>query len=308
MAQNETLKDKTFTNPILEGEYADPDIAFFDDTWYIYPTTDGFDGWSGTQFFVFSSKDGIHFQKEGMILDVKSDQVPWATGCAWAPCIARKNGKYYFYFCAKDETTKSCIGVAVSDSPTGPFVAEPKPLLTMELMHEYHIAMGQTIDPSIYQEGDEVWIAFGNAHPAIAKLNPDMVSIDTDTLQNLEGAYDFREAITVFKRNGLYHFTWSCDDTGSEDYHVNYGTSDKLTGPIQFQYAILEKDPSRDILGTGHHSIIRVPDTDCYRIAYHRFATPTSKYTSGKGYHRETCIADLQFNSEGLIQKVEMPS
>lgn len=306
MIQTYTLKNQTFSNPILEGEYADPDIVFFDDSWYIYPTTDGFAGWSGTQFFVFSSKDGIHFQNEGLILDVKSDQVPWAVGYAWAPCIARKKEKFYFYFCAKDVTNKSCIGVAVSDNPKGPFIAEPKPLLTMELMEKYHISMGQTIDPSIYQEGDEAWIVFGNTYPAIAKLNPDMVSINPNTLQNLEGAYDFREAMTIFKRNDVYHFTWSCDDTGSEDYHVNYGISDKLTGPIQFQYTILEKNVERNILGTGHHSIMKVPDVDYYRIAYHRFATPLSKYTSGHGFHRETCIADLCFNSKGLIQKIEM--
>lgn len=293
-------------NPILPGEYADPDIAYFNDTWYIYPTTDGFDGWSGTQFYVFSSKDGIHYQNEGLILDVSTDQVPWAVGSAWAPCIAHRNNKFYFYFCAKDNTGKSCIGVAVSDTPVGPFIAEPKPLLTMELMAEYHIKMGQTIDPSIYMEGEDTWIVFGNSHAAIAKLNADMVSIDQSTLQNIDGAYDFREALTIFKRNGIYHFTWSCDDTGSENYHINYGVADTLTGPIQYLYPILEKDPSRDILGTGHHSITKLPGTDQYKIAYHRFATPLGRYTSGFGFHRETCIADLCFDEKGFIQKVEM--
>ena len=69
-----------FTNPVLKGEYADPDLVCFDGVWYLYPTTDGFENWSGTQFYVFSSEDGISFHNEGLILDVASEQVPWASG------------------------------------------------------------------------------------------------------------------------------------------------------------------------------------------------------------------------------------
>ena len=66
------------TNPVLKGEYADPDLVCFDGVWYLYPTTDGFENWSGTQFYVFSSEDGTSFHNEGLILDVASEQVPWA--------------------------------------------------------------------------------------------------------------------------------------------------------------------------------------------------------------------------------------
>lgn len=291
-------------NPILEGLYADPDIAVFNGKYYIYPTTDGYTHWSGTKFFVFSSEDGIHFKNEGQILDVATDEVLWAIGSAWAPCITNKNGKYYFYFCAKEENGVSAIGVAVASSPIGPFIAEEKPLLTMEMMEENNIVMGQTIDPSIYTEDGKYWILFGNSYAAIAQLTEDMVHIHKDSLRNIEGARDFREAITVLKRGGLYHFTWSCDDTGSENYYVNYGISKSLYGPIEYQYPILEKKSEQDILGTGHHAITKLPEQDKYIIAYHRFATPLAKYPDGKGYHREICIADLTFRKDGLIQKV----
>lgn len=293
-------------NPVLSGLYADPDIAIFDGRYYLYPTTDGFDGWSGTEFFVFSSNDGIHYQKEGKILDVASDDVPWATGCAWAPCIAYRNEKYYFYFCAKDKEGLSCIGVAVSDTPVGPFYAEKTPLIRMELMKEFNIPMSQTIDPSIYSENGVFWILFGNGSPAIVELDEDMVNIKEYTLQRLEGADDFREAITVLKRNGLYHFTWSCDDTGNENYHVNYGISESLFGPIEYQYPILEKDVDYHILGTGHHSIVKLPNEDRYMIAYHRFATPLSKYPEGKGFNREVCVGEITFSVNGLMQKVKL--
>lgn len=291
-------------NPVLDGLYADPDLAYFDGRYYIYPTTDGFAGWSGSTFSVFSSMDGRHFQKEGEILDLASKQVPWAIGYAWAPCIARKHDKYYFYFCGKNKEGISCIGAAVADSPTGPFTAQPQPLVTMEMMKKHGIAMNQTIDPSIYMEGDEVYLLFGNGEPAIAKLTEDMLGVQADTLANIKGAYDFREAISVLKRGEIYHFTWSCDDTGSEDYHVNYGTSQSLYGPIQFEKTILEKDGEN--LGTGHHSILWIPEDDIYKIAYHRFARPLKKYPEGKGYHREVCMGSIEFDAAGKMKKIKV--
>ncbi len=292
-------------NPVIKGLYADPDIAVFDGKYYIYPTSDGFDGWSGTKFCVFSSEDGKEFKNEGQILDLATDDVPWAVGSAWAPCIAHKNGKYYYYFCGKEADGRSAIGVAVADSPVGPFKAKDKPIITLDITAENGIKMGQTIDPSIYMEGDEVYLLFGNCYGAIVKLTDDMMDIIPETMKNIEGLYDFREAVTVFKRNGLYHFTWSCDDTGSENYHVNYGVSENLYGSVEFKHTILEKEPSKNILGTGHHSITKLPKSDEYVIAYHRFGTPLSKYPEGKkGFYRETCLGKIEFDETGLIKKI----
>jgi hypothetical protein len=295
-------------NPVLSGQFADPDIDVFDGKYYIYPTTDGYTGWSGTQFHVFSSEDMIDWKDEGIILDVEEGKdVSWSVGSAWAPTIEEKNSTYYFYFCAKRPDGASCIGVATSDSPTGPFTAENEPLITPEIATKEGITMGQTIDPSIFTEDDGTsYMLFGNGNAAIVELNDDMISYKSGTMKNIDGAYDIREAITVTKIDDKYHFTWSCDDTGSADYHINYGTSDNLYGPIEFQFTLLSKDSEKGILGTGHHSIIKLPDKDEYYIAYHRFNTPLGQYSSGLGYHRETCIDTIEYDTEtGLFKVVE---
>ncbi len=298
------MKTKRIANPVIPGLYADPDLIRAGETYYLYPTTDGYPGWSGTRFHAFSSDNLADWTDRGVILDVAGSQVPWAVGSAWAPAMYHRNGKFYFYFCAKRENGDSCIGVAVSTDPDRGFQAMPQPLITPELVKAAGITMWQTIDPSVYEEDGRGYLLFGNGGAAIVELGEDSVSIRPETMRQIEGLTDFREAVSLFYRDGLYHFTWSCDDTGSENYHVNYGIAEQMTGPVRYQYPILEKKPEADILGTGHHCILKA-EADTYYIGYHRFATPTAHYPEGKGYHREVCISPLRFDADGKLKKVE---
>lgn len=291
-------------NPILKGLYADPDIIKVNENYYIYPTTDGYTGWGSKVFYVFKSKDKKVWEKVNTVLDFEKGDVPWAKSNAWAPCMLHFNNKFYYYFCGKREDGISCIGVAESESPEGPFTAKTEPLITPEIVRGQGYSIGQTIDPAVYVEDNKAYLLFGNGNPFIVELTKDGLDIKLETMASIVGAHDFREAIEVFKRGGKYHFTWSCDDTGSENYHINYGVSDTLYGKIQFLYPILRKNPEKDILGTGHHSIL-VEDDDTYYIAYHRFGTPLEKYPTEKGFHREVCLDRLFFDEEGYIKEVE---
>ena len=302
-------------NPVLPGMYADPDIDVFDGKFWIYPTTDGVPGWGGTQFHAFSSEDMETWTDEGVILDNK-DKNPglndkgvqiascsWSNGNAWAPSIEKKNGKYYFYFCGRIlseyESTYGegmAIGVAYADSPAGPYTASSSPILYPKMVSDANIGYeGQVIDPAIYTEGDTSYLLFGNGNAAIAELNSDMLTVKTSTLRKLEGLDGFRESVAVFKRNGVYYWHWSCDDTGSENYHIRYGTSTSLTGSITYRGVLVEKDPDNGILATGHQSVIYIPETDKCFIAYHRFYTPLS-IGGNVGHHRETCVDEITFN------------
>ncbi|MFE9443539.1 family 43 glycosylhydrolase [Streptomyces sp. NPDC006602] len=275
-------------SPVLPGLNADPNIVRFGDTFYLYPTTDGFEGWSGTQFKAYSSTDLVHWQDHGVILDLGPD-VSWADSRAWAPTIAEKDGKYYFYFCADAN-----IGVAVSDSPTGPFKdALGKPLLKAG---QYS---GQMIDPAVFTDDDgQSYLYWGNGHAYMAPLNDDMTSIDTSKVEDITPS-GYNEGTFVIKRKGTYYFMWSENDTRDENYRVAYATGSSPTGPWTKRGVILEKDLSLGIKGPGHHSVVHVPNTDDWYIAYHRFAIP-----GGDGTHRETTVDKLEFDSDGLIKKV----
>ncbi len=297
-------------NPVIEGLYADPDLVRFGDDYYIYPTTDGQAGWGGWAFSVFKSTSGKPqgpYERLGKVVNFHDGDVPWAKSNAWAPCIAEKEGRYFYYFCGKGEDGVSAIGCAVADKPEGPFTAEGQPLVTMDMMKAHGLSgIHQTIDPAVYEE-DGIWyLLWGNGETgAIARLTSEMTALVPETMQELAGLTDFREAVEVFKKDGRYHFTWSCDDTGNENYHVNYGISDSLLGPVEFLYPLLTKCPEKNILGTGHHSILQDEKNDEYWISYHRFATPLEDYPEGsKGYNRETCVSPLSFDEQGLLRPV----
>ncbi|MBK6016871.1 family 43 glycosylhydrolase [Streptomyces sp. MBT53] len=283
-----TVQAIEMKSPVLPGLNADPDIVVFGDTFYIYPTTDGFPGWSGTQFKAYSSTDLVHWTDHGVILDLGPD-VSWADSRAWAPTITEKNGKYYFYFCADAN-----IGVAVSDSPTGPFKdALGKPLLAAGTFS------GQMIDPAVFTDDDGTsYLYFGNGGAYVVPLNDDMISLDTSKVATITPD-GFREGAFTIKRHGVYYFMWSENDTGDENYQVAYATGSSPMGPWTKRGVILSKDLALGIKGTGHHSVVRVPGTDDWYIAYHRFAIP-----GGDGTHRETTIDKLEFDADGLIKTV----
>ncbi|WP_460072116.1 family 43 glycosylhydrolase [Streptomyces sp. YKOK-I1] len=283
-----TVSALEMKSPVLPGLNADPNIVRFGDTFYLYPTTDGFDGWSGTQFKAYSSTDLVHWTDHGVILDLGPD-VSWADSRAWAPTIAEKDGKYYFYFCADAN-----IGVAVSDSPTGPF----KDALGAPLLKAGQLS-GQMIDPAVFTDDDgQSYLYWGNGHAYVAPLNADMTSIDTAQIKDITPS-GYNEGSFVVKRKGTYYFMWSENDTRDENYRVAYATGSSPTGPWTERGVILEKDASQGILGTGHHSVVQVPGTDDWYIAYHRFAIP-----GGDGTHRETTIDKMEFDADGLIEKV----
>lgn len=303
-------------NPILPGFHADPEILYSNKTgkYYIYSTTDGKPGWGGYKYYVYSSADLKEWKNEGVALDAKSDQISWANGNLWAPAaveVKQKNGsyKYYLYFSARpNDNGRKQMGVAVSDSPTGPFVDLGHPLLAKN----HPGCNGQLIDVDVFIDpvSKKPYLYWGNSFMAGAELEPSMTKIkdETVTVMTPKGGslrdYAYREAPYVFYRNGLYYFMWSVDDTGAANYHVAYGTSKSPLGPIEVAKdpIVLIQDPQHEIYGTAHNSVIQKPGTDEWYIVYHRINKDYIHFQPG--VHREVCIDKMEFNADGTIKRV----
>ena len=309
-----TAQNRKSHNPILPSFHADPEILYSQQTkhYYIYPTSDGFPGWGGSYFKVFSSKNLKSWKEEKVILDMNKD-VSWANGNAWAPCIEEKkiNGKYkyFFYYSANPVTNKGKqIGVATANSPLGPFTDSGKPIITSS-----PVGRGQQIDVDVYTDpiSGKSYLYWGNGYMAGAELNDDMMSVkeETITVMTPKGGtletYAFREAPYVFFRKGVYYFLWSVDDTGSPNYHVAYGTSDSPLGSIQVakEPIILIQSPKEEVYGPAHCSVLQIPKKkDRWIIVYHRINKEYLKH--GPGWHREVCMDWMEFNEDGTIRQV----
>jgi GH43 family beta-xylosidase len=293
-------------NPVLDGFYADPEILYAEKTgkFYCYPTSDGFTGWSGTYFKVFSSPDLLNWTDNDTILQLAKD-VTWANRNAWAPCIEEKkiNGqyKYFYYFCAAQK-----IGVAVADNPTGPFKDSGKPLIDQ---FPPGITGGQQIDPDVFTDpvSGKSYFYWGNGYMAGAELNEDMTSLKENSITILTPDNSFREGVYTFYRKGTYYFMWSENDTRDENYGVRYGTATAPLGKIVVpaNNQVITKNKAAGIYGTGHNSVLHLPGTDEWYLVYHRFNYPNGiNWGEAAGYSREVCIDKLEFNKDGTIRQV----
>lgn len=304
--QSFTVAVEERKNPVLDGFYADPEIIYShkNGKFYLYPTSDGFNNWSGTYFKTFSSSDLVHWKDEGVILDLMKD-VSWAKRNAWAPTIIEKKVggvyKYFYYFTAAQK-----IGVAVADDPAGPFRDLGKPLIDRR---PEGIKGGQEIDPDVFTDPQtgKSYLYWGNGYMAGVELNEDMVSVKAETLTILKPGSTFREGTEVAYRNGKYYFFWSENDTRDPDYRVRYGVADSPLGPITIpeNNLVLSKNAALGIYGTGHNSVLQVPGKDEWYIIYHRFNYPNGiNWGRAAGFNREVCIDRLLFNADGSVQPV----
>lgn len=272
----------------IRGNYADPTIAEFDGTYYLYPTTDGARA-GDASFRVFSSTDLVRWRDRGTVLELGPD-VGWADRNAWAPAITRKNGKYYFYY-----TADMRIGVAVGSSPTGPFRDSGRPLVEVDTS-----GRSTSIDPATFTAPDgTTYLYWGNGQAFVVPLNPDMVSFDPRKIRRIDGLDGFGEGLFMARRGSTYHLTWSIGAFTSEDYRVGYATAPSPTGPFTDRGVLLSKDSAQGIRGTGHDSVLQIPGTDEWYMAYHRFAIP-----GGDRTHREITLDRIPIRPDGLFGRV----
>ncbi|MDP8243553.1 MAG: glycoside hydrolase family 43 protein [Candidatus Hinthialibacter antarcticus] len=308
---NAVCEDETSGNPIFEGWYADPEGVVFGDSYWIFPT---YSAKYDEQVFLnaYSSPDLVNWTKHERVLNTSI--IKWARRAIWAPSAIEKDGKYYLFFSANDiqrpggplwdendpKNHQGGIGVAVADSPAGPY----KDLLGKPLVPDFHND-AQPIDQFVFQDADGTYymIYGGWRHCNMAKLNDDFTGFlpwDDGSLFREITPEGYVEGPVMFNRKGKYYFMWSEGGWGNSSYKVAYATADSALGPFERIGNILQSDENV-ATGAGHNSVIQVPGKDQWFIVYHRRPIPNK----GRD-HRVTCIDKLEFNDDGTIKPVKM--
>jgi beta-xylosidase len=313
-------------NPIVPGWYADPEIRVFGDRYWIYPTysdhgetpdvSEHFNErqqqlrkqkavrpsyYIQTFFNAFSSPDLVHWTKHRHVLDVEN--VAWAAYAVWAPSAIEKDGKYYLFFGANDiqsDDQLGGIGVAVSNGPAGPF----KDAIGKPLIDAFHNG-AQPIDQFVFRDDDgQYYLYYGGwGHCNVVRLGDDLISLKPfadGTMYKEITPPGYVEGSFVVKRKGVYYLMWSEGGWTGPDYSVAYAMGPSPVGPFKPMGKILSQD-FKIARGAGHHSVVNVPGTDDWYIAYHR-----RPLGDDKGEHRQLAIDRMVFNADGTIAPVIM--
>jgi hypothetical protein len=323
----EQLDQQAISQPLVKHIYtADPSAHVFNGRIYIYPSHDieagiPFDDlgshFAMEDYHVLSTdKEGKNVTDHGIALHVKD--VPWADRQMWAPDAAYKNGKYYLYFPAKRADGIFQIGVAVSSSPTGPFLAEPEA-----------IKDSYSIDPAVFCDEDgQHYMYFGglwggqlqsyrnnqyNAsleepQPAEPALGPRVALLRDDMKQFAESPKEilltdesgnpllagdnnrrFFEASWMHQYKGKYYFSYSTGDT----HYICYAIGDNPYGPFTYKGIVL-----LPVVGwTNHHSIVEIDGR--WFLFYH-----DSSLSRGVTHLRCVKMTELFYNEDGTIQTI----
>ncbi|MGV3618838.1 MAG: family 43 glycosylhydrolase [Fimbriimonas sp.] len=287
-------------NPVLAA--ADPHAEVIDGTVWLYPTGGGTRG-TGQRFHAFSSKDLQKWEDHGPVLNFAD--VKWIgddgerNHYAWAPAITRRNGKFYFYFSVGPQgRTPARTGVAVGDSPAGPFRDSGKPLLTGGNGFE-------AIDPFVFQDpkSNKAYFYAGGSAGAklrIFELKPNMTEFAREI--PVKTPPHFTEGAFVHYRRGTYYLTYSHGYWRDASYSAHYATSGTPFGPWRYGGRFLTSDARHK--GPGHHSIIRGGGGDQWYIAYHRWndAKGNGPYQGA----RSTAFDVLEHEIGGRLKPVKM--
>lgn len=295
----------TAQNPIVQTNYtADPAPMVHDGTVYLYTSHD--EDSTVRNFFTmndwkcYSSKDMVNWTDHGSVLAYTDFE--WSRGDAWAGQCIYRNGKFYYYVPVNKKNGGNAIGVAVSDSPTGPFT---------DVLGTPLLSGNGYIDPSVFIDDDgQAYMYWGNPNLWYVKLNEDMISYDKEVgivkvpftdesfgfrkVKKDNRIADYEEGPWMYKRNNLYYLLYPA---GGVPEHLAYSTGRSIIGPWNYQDTIMH------VIGEGgaftnHPGLIDFKGKTY--LFYHNGSLP-----GGGGFKRSVCIEPFEFNTDGTIPLLE---
>ena len=292
--------DTTFVakgNPIVNYKYlGDPAALVHDGTLYIYA---GHDECPAPQQFylmnewcILSTKDMKTFQEHSYKLQAKSFE--WAKGEAWASQVIERDGKFYWYVTVEHKTDPGkSIGVAVSDSPTGPFKdARGSALVTNSMTTQYTKIFWDDIDPTVWIDDDgQAYLFWGNTQCYYAKLKKNMIELDGPIMPIKLPR--FTEAPWIHKNGEWYYLTFASEFPEK----ICYAMSKSINGPWEYKGILNEIAGNSN---TNHQSIVQF-NGEWYFIYHNGSINP-----NGCGYRRAICADKLYYNEDGTLKRIVM--
>ncbi|MEO2267517.1 glycoside hydrolase family 43 protein [Pseudoalteromonas sp. YIC-656] len=289
-------------NPLFDDVFtADPAALVHNDTVYLYtghdeaPNNDRF--FEMHDWLVFSSTDMVNWKKHGPIM--KATDFKWATGDAWASHMVEKDGTFYFYTTVRhnDEKSGFAIGVATSQSPTGPFKDAIGHALVTNDMTTHTPNDWDDIDPAIFiEENGDAYMFFGNLMPKYVKLKDNMVELDGE-IKTID-VPNFTEALWVHKKDDNYYLSYACEFPEK----ICYAMSKSIEGPWEYKGILNEIAGNSE---TNHQSIIEFKGQSYF--IYHTGAVPPKDgEPSGGRFRRSVAIDPLYYNEDGTLKRVIM--
>ena len=294
-------------NPIVQTHFGpDPAPMVYNGTLYAYVGDDipGFDFYYMTKWHVLSTTDMVNWTDHGSPISLESFK--WAHDRAWAAQCLERKGKFYWYICTQTDKNDMAIGVAVSDSPTGPFKdALGKPLITN--------GSWSNIDPTVWIDDDgQAYLYWGNGSLFYVKLNKDMVSYSGDivtvpiSVESFGGVRSnkstenpnkdmYVEGPWFYKRNSNYYMMYAGMSKGGE--RLSYSISSSPVGPWKYQGKIMENQKINSF--TNHGGIVDYKGNSY--LFYHTGLLP-----GGGSYGRAACVEQFTYNPDGTIPSVSI--
>lgn len=289
-------------NPVVQTNFTtDPAPMIHNDTLYVYTghDEDGADFFWMQEWRVYSTTDMVNWTDHGSPLAIEDFE--WADDRAWAPQCIERDGKFYFYVPLHSKLTNAmAIGVAVGDTPVGPFRdAIGRPLVD---------GSWDYIDPTVFIDDDgQAYLYWGNPEIYYVKLNKDMVSFDGEVSkveQTVEGfgapgpkervkSTEYKDMYTegpwFYRRGDKYYLLYAA---GGVPEHIAYSMSNSPTGPWRYMGEIM---PLSDTGSFTNHCGV----TDYKGRSY--FFYHTGKLPRGGGFGRSIAVEEFSYKPDGTF-------
>ena len=284
-----------FRNPIITSKFtADPAALVHNGRMYVYAGRDeaavGQNQYVMNEWLCYSSADMVTWTEHPSPLNVQA--FAWARADAWASQVVERGGKFYWYITTDHRTVPGkAIGVAVADSPTGPFRdARGSALVTNDMTTAVN-SFFDDIDPTvIFDDAGQAWLFWGNTACYYARLSASMTELEGPIRTvSLPG---FTEAPWVHKRGKWYYLSYA---SGFPE-RISYAMSRRPDGPWQPK-GVLADLPIN--CNTSHQAIVSFKGKDYF--VYH-----TGSLSTGGNFRRSVCVDYLAYNADSTLQTVTM--